>query len=52
VDYVRDAAGNVTGIRILDQQGESDVSVSGVVGNRLLEWSSGEQIWIAANWDE
>lgn len=53
VDYVRDAAGDITGIRILDQQGESDEPFVGAPGARLLTWSGNpEQIWIAANWEE
>jgi len=53
VDYVRDSASNVIGIRILDQTGEVDLPVSGAVGNRLIKWhGADQQIWIAANWTE
>jgi hypothetical protein len=53
VDYSRDGAGNITGIRIIDQFGESDELLNGAAGNRRLTWNGNEQeIWIAANWDE
>lgn len=53
VDYVRNAANNVTGIRILDQTGESNLPFSGAVGNRRITWGGdNQQIWIAANWME
>lgn len=53
VDYMYDAAGNITGLRILDQHGEADQEIRGAAGNRLLTWDGyTQQIWIAANWDE
>lgn len=53
VDYMRDAAGDITGIRIIDQDGDKDVPVTGPAGNRRLTWDGdGQQIWIAADWEE
>jgi hypothetical protein len=52
VDYMRDGAGNVTGIDVIDQFGVSHVPVTGGIGARRLNWAHDEEIWIAANWDE
>jgi hypothetical protein len=53
VRYTEDTNGNVTGLRILDQQGESNVPVTGAAGARRLDWHGNTPaIWIAANWDE
>lgn len=53
VEYVRSAAGAVTGLRILDQYGESVVPVAGAAGVRRLRWDGSNQaIWIAVNWTE
>lgn len=53
VRYERSGAGAVTGLRILDQNGESISQVAGAAGNRRIQWGSANQaIWIAANWAE
>jgi hypothetical protein len=53
LDYTRDAGGNNTGLRIIDQFGESDVPAAGAAGARHLRWQGSDQaIWIAANWTE
>jgi hypothetical protein len=53
VNYERTAAGVVTGVRILDQYGESIAPVAGAAGNRRIQWNGDNQaIWIAANWTE
>ncbi|HEU0138915.1 MAG TPA: hypothetical protein VFQ79_04360 [Bryobacteraceae bacterium] len=53
VDYVLDVTGNVIGITILDQFGESTSAVAGPAGNRRIQWDGDDQqIWIAANWSE
>lgn len=50
--YIRQG-GAVTGIRIIDQFGESDCDIRGGAGSRQIEWHGDEQeIWIAANWVE
>jgi hypothetical protein len=41
-----------TNIVVIDQFGESDCAINGVPGSRVLAWSQGEEIWIAANWSE
>jgi len=55
VRYVVNAAGDVTGLRILDQHGEGDYLVTGTAaaGNRRIPWGGeSQQVWIAANWTE
>jgi hypothetical protein len=53
MDYERSAAGAVTGLRILDQYGESVAPVAGPAANRRIRWDGANQaIWIAANWTE
>ena len=53
VGYDQDPAGVVTGLRILDQFGESTSAVAGPAGNRRIQWGGDDQqIWIAANWTE
>jgi hypothetical protein len=58
-DYVRDGAGNITGLRLIDQWGTRDHPIGGAPGNRRLTWRIEEsdppaeqEIWITANWVE
>lgn len=53
VRYERTNAGDVTGLRILDQYGESISPVVGAAGSRRIRWNGDNQaIWISANWTE
>lgn len=53
VKYKRDNAGNVTGLTIIDQFGESSAPITGAAGQRRIQWHGDSQsIWIAANWTE
>jgi hypothetical protein len=45
-------AGALTGIKVIDQFGETDCPIVLVGGSRRLSWNGTEQIWIAANWEE
>jgi hypothetical protein len=49
-------AGTPTGIKVIDQFGETECPVTGTAAarNRRLAWGGGdpEDIWIAANWEE
>jgi len=53
VRYEETSAGVVTGLRIIDQFGESSCPVTGVAGNRRIQWHGDAQaIWTSANWTE
>jgi hypothetical protein len=53
VRYEQTNAGVVTGLRIIDQFGESSCPVTGAPGNRRIQWHGDNQaIWTSANWTE
>lgn len=53
VGYETTVTGEVTGLRIIDQFGQSVCGVDGGPGSRQITWGGGgQEIWIAANWEE
>ena len=53
VEYDRNNAGDIIGLIIIDQYGESTSPVAGAAGQRRIQWHDADQaIWIAANWTE
>jgi hypothetical protein len=54
VGYTTDAAGNIDGITVIDQFGESDCPIERTASNsRRIAWHEVHvEIWTASNWDE
>jgi hypothetical protein len=55
LDFIKDNNGATVGIRVIDQEGETDCPVHGSAqhGDRTVLWGGAvQQIWIAANWEE
>jgi hypothetical protein len=50
--YELDGAGQVIGINVIDQYGESTADIQHNGAFLHLKWWKGEDIWIAANWSE